>query len=633
MKQILCFLLLYWWTNPCLAQINIMNAATLSPDIIHNTDCVKREEKITFDVKDIDNARLTVHQVFTVLDAEGEDELFFVKYSDQFRKLVDAEIKVFDATGKSINRYKMKELNSRATGDGLVPDGKVYYFQVAAPSFPITVQFDYEMKYKGTLNYPDYRIQYPGQSVEYSSYTVSIPSNLDLRYKPQNISVKPVVTENGKNKIYTWEVKNLSAFKYEEGSVSFESNFPAILISPNQFSMDGNDGDMRSWKDFGKWYAMLSKGSINLSDATKSLLREMTKDDPDDKSKIKKIYKYLQSNCRYVSIQLGIGGFKPFDAAFVDTKKYGDCKALTNYMEACLNAVGIASYPALINAEYDKAAVDPDFPHNSFTHVILCVPGKNDTTWLECTSKVTDAGVLGSFTENRNALLITPDGGVLVPTPGSRASENTFELSTSIKLNEDGSGETQSQLKASGEYKEHLLENVMNEKKDEQKKYLVSTLGFLQPDDFAFESDRNDDSVKTNFKMEIEKIPSFTAGSKMFLSPRIYKLANRKLPAPTNRTKAFYFSYPFVKRDTTVYLLPDNYTVESLPKPRDISFDYGVFKTTYLYDQNANAITSVAFLQLTHNIVPADQFAEIFHFFEKVNDEYNDKMVIKRKDN
>ena len=208
MKQFICFLLLCCCTHPGISQINIMDAATLSQDIKRNTDCVKREEKIEFNVNDIDNARLTVHQVFTVLDAEGEDALYFVKYSDQFTKLVDAEIKVFDANGKSINKYKMKELNSRATGDGLVPDGKVYYFRVAAPSFPITVQFDYEMKYRGTLNYPDYRIQLPGQSVEHSSYTVSIPSNLDLRYQPQNTSIKPVVAEKGKNKIYTWQVIN-----------------------------------------------------------------------------------------------------------------------------------------------------------------------------------------------------------------------------------------------------------------------------------------------------------------------------------------------------------------------------------------------------------------------------------------
>ena len=77
----------------------------------------------------------------------------------------------------------MKEMKSEATGEGLVADGKVYYFRVAAPSYPVTVQFDYEIKFKGTLNYPDYRIEYPDQSVEYSSYTASIPGDLDLNLR------------------------------------------------------------------------------------------------------------------------------------------------------------------------------------------------------------------------------------------------------------------------------------------------------------------------------------------------------------------------------------------------------------------------------------------------------------------
>jgi len=631
MKSFLISVMLYCFIHPCFSQINILDASTLNAKLKENSHSVKREEKIDFEVKDMDEAFLHVHQVFTVLDAEGEDVLYFYKYSDQFRKLTDAEIKVFDANGKPVNKYKMKEMNSQATGDGLVPDGKDYYFQVSAPSYPITVQYDYEMKYKGTINYPDYRIEKPWQSVEHSSYTVDIPASLDLRYKPQDISLNPVITEKGGNKIYSWEVKNLDAVEYEEGSVSYESNFPAILISPNKFSMDGNEGDMSTWQNFGNWYASLSQGSINLSDETKSFIREMVNNIPGKDEKIKRVYKYLQTNFRYVSIQLGIGGYKPFDANFVDAKKYGDCKVLTNYMQACLDAIGIVSYPALINAEYDKAPVDPGFPHNSFTHVILCVPGNKDTTWLDCTSSVTDAGVLGSFTENRNALLITPGGGVLVSTPKSKASENTFELTTKIKLNEDGSGETKSILKACGEYKENLLANVMDEKKDDQKKYLVSSLGFLQPDDFDFKSDRKDDSVKTTFQLDIEQIPSFTAGSKMFLNPRIYKLWNSTLPSPEDRTKSFYFPGPFIKKDTTVYLLPENYTVENLPKARDVSFDYGIFKTNYWYDEKANTITSISFLELTHNIIPAEKFAEVYKLFGDVTDEYNEKIVIKRK--
>lgn len=626
MSILFCFIV-----TGCFSQTNIYDASTIAAALKEKAHTIKREEKINFEVKDIDYARLSIHEVYTILDAEGEYILHFKEYSDQFKKLEDAEIKVFDANGKQVNRYKMKEMKSLATGDGLVVDGKVYFFQVAAPSYPMTVQFDYQFTYKGTLNYPDYRIQMPEQSVEYSSYTATVPADLDLKFKAQHIALAPAITTSGKNKTYLWEARNLAAVPYEEGAVSYENSYPAILLSPNKFSMDGNEGDLSTWKNFGSWYATLSKGSLNLSDETKSSLKEMVKDAKDDKEKIKILYSYLQNNFRYVSIQLGIGGFKPFDANFVDKKKYGDCKALSNYMQAILNAVGIVAYPALINAQYNKQPVDPAFPHNSFNHVILCAPKANDTTWLECTSKSTDVGVLGSFTENRNALLITPEGGVLVATPKSEASENTFNLTSKIILNEDASGESESVLETKGEYKEEIIENVMNEKKDDQKEYLVSRLGFLQPDEFELTNDNENNSTKTSFNLKIEKVPEFTAGSKMFLNPRIYKIWNYTLPSTEKRTKSFYYPFPFFKTDTTVYQLPENYTVDNLPKARDTKFEYGFFKTKFLYNEKANTITSIAFFELSQNVIPAEKFEEARKFFSNVIEEYTEKIVVKKK--
>ncbi len=631
MKKLIIATILYFVVCDCFSQINIYDASTLSDSLLKKAHSVKREEIINFEVKDIGLAKLSVHQVFTVLDAEADDVLFFRKESDEFTKLEDAEIKVFDAHGKPVNRYKMKEMRSVGTGDGLVVDGMVYYFRVAAPSYPITVEYDYDVKYKGTLNYFDYHIQVPEQAVENSKYTATVPVDLDLKYKQQDINLPAIVTTSGKTKTYVWQVKDLAATANEEGCASYESSYPAILLSPNKFSMDGNDGDLSSWKNFGEWYANLSKGSINLSDETKSYLQDMVKDARSEKEKINILYHYLQSNFRYVSIQLGIGGFKPFDANFVDHKKYGDCKALSNYMEAILDAVGIVSYPALINAEYDKQPVDPVFPHNSFNHVILCVPDKKDTIWLECTSTATDPGILGSFTENRNALLITPHGGVLVATPKSCAAENTFHLNTKVVLKDDASGESESVMQSKGEYKEEIIHYVLNEKKDDQKEYLVKRLGFLQPDQFDLTTNQKSDSTKTYFKLEIEKVPEFTAGNKMFLNPRIYKIWGSTLPTTEKRTRPFYFPFPFIKTDTTIYELPQDYTVENLPSSKDEKFEYGTFKTKYVYDEVANTITSTAFLELTKNIIPADKFASTQKFFSKVIKEYSEKIVVKQK--
>src|SRR5665647_2784041 len=135
MKTFLISEMVYLITPACFSQINILDASTLAAALKENAHSVKREEKINFEVKDIDAAKLSVHQVYTVLDAEGEDVLYFTQYSDEFRKLEDAEIKVFDAAGKTVNKSRTTHLYSQATSDGHKVQYKVIYFRGAAPTY------------------------------------------------------------------------------------------------------------------------------------------------------------------------------------------------------------------------------------------------------------------------------------------------------------------------------------------------------------------------------------------------------------------------------------------------------------------------------------------------------------------
>jgi len=612
------------------AQSGIYTASSVAEAMKKNAYSVIREERIEFEVKSVNKAYYKVHKVITVLNEAGKEELFFYEIADQFRSLESFGIQTFDANGKLLHKYSGSDLTKQATGEGLVPDAKVYYLNTPAPTFPITIQIDYEVKYNGILDYPDFELQLPEQSVEHAVFITKVPPELDLRYKAKNTTLVAEVTTDDKYKVYSWSVNNLPALEYEPGSVSRESRYPKILVSPNKFELDGYGGDMSSWQNFGKWYGQLSKDAINLSADRKLFFNDMVKNIPDNKEKIRAIYNYLQSNFRYVSIQLGIGGFKPFDANFVDKKKYGDCKALSNYMQACLSAVGLKSYQALINASYNKAPVDPDFPHNSFNHVIICVPNDKDSVWLECTSTTTDFGVLGNFTENRNALLITEDGGKLVPTPKSKAAENTFSCTTMVNLKEDGSGTATAELITTGEYRQDFLQNLYDQKRDDQKKFIIDDLGFLQPDDFLITYDKDQKTSPVKLELAIEKIPEFTAGNKQFLNPRIYSIWRSALPKSENRTQDFYFQHPFIKTDTTIYNLPAGFGIETLPKSKDIKFEYGSFKSTYTFDGTKKQVVTTARLELDEYKIPAAKFLATKQFFNEVLAEYTEKVVIKQ---
>ena len=604
-------------------------AAALIPDSLRkDAHTVLRESRISTAISSPGKSTVRIHEVETILDPQGRKALFFSVKTTSFSKLEEADVYAYDATGKNIGHIKQRDMNKAGWGEELVEDGVYTYCEVTAAAYPITVQKDYVLSYRGSDGCRDFELDNTEESIQQAEYDLTVPKTLAIRYLGHHMHLDPSITDADKdNRLYTWKVAGVKAVREEAGAPSDRA--PMIHIAPTQFELGGFAGDMSTWQSLGKWDYELNRDVLVLPDASQQFYRNMVKDAPADLDKARILYRYLQHNFRYVAIELGIGGWRSFPAAFTEKKKYGDCKALAWYMCACLQAVGVKSYTALVNAGALSQPVDPAFPDNEFNHVILCIPQSHDSVWLECTSAHTNFGVLSAFTENRNALLITENGGVLVHTPASSVGENNLAAFTRVNLADDASGKADITLVATGENRDEVIGALYEETHDDQKRYLVENLEYPQPDDFTVALDQLDSpQVKARLSMAFEKVPEFSAGAKMFLRPRLYHFDLDRLPDADHRTEDYVFSHPFLQTDTTCYQLPEGYVVDELPKGRTLSSPYAAYTSTFWYDATKKAVFSYASLTLKTRRIPAGDYEAFKRFFSDIVKDETEKIVI-----
>ena len=573
------------------------------------------------------------HEIVTILHEKGDNEaVMAMGYSTKYDSFSDVIMRVFDQTGKLLKKYRKSDMYDGLDIDyeTLVTDYRFLAVKHTVANYPTTVEIEYERNTSNIMDLGEWRIQKKEQAVQHSYFHVVIDENAGFRYLNKNIKVEPKkTTVNGKSD-YFWEVANLKAFKMEGGAPAWKT-LPAVYFAQNKFVWYGYPGDLSSWQSYGQWQKDLNADVYSLDPAREAEIRKMTDTIKTDKEKAKFLYKYLQQSVRYVSIQLGIGGWKPFPATFVDKKKYGDCKALSNYMGALLKAVGIPSYYAIINAEANKEPAEPSFPFDYFNHVIRCIPFKGDTTWLECTSNTNEFGVLGTFTENRNALIITEDGGKLVRTPKSTMNENQFNSEAHIVLTADGGATAKIKISCTGEYRFHYI-NYSYLKTDEQKERYMRTLNIRQPSVFDLKPSVDKGGVdEINMNLEYDKFSDIIAGNKQFYRPRVFDLSAFSVPAEENRKTDYYFEHPFTRSCVTTIDLPAGFEVETLPANQSLKFTYGNYEVKYAYDPAKNQVVGTANFNLTNHVIPAAKYTEMQQYFDAVAKAQNKKLVIRRK--
>ena len=558
-------------------------AAEQIPTALKNrAHAVIRDSKTVIDMRSSDNVLISINKVITVLNKNGDRQAQLALFYDKNTSIKYAKGEIYDEFGKQIGKFSLSNFRDEsAVNDfSLFEDSRVKYYIPQVNNYPYTIAYTYEIRNKQNLIIPEWKpVSGFDVSVEKSSYQfISNPLD-EVRFLAKNYKGKPEELSLEKQKSSTWKVEGLHAIKHEPYSPNPDAYFTSIKVAPKNFSYYNFKGNYTDWKGLGKLsYDYLLKDRRVLSVETVQLIKDLVKDETSDKAKAKKIYEYFQKKTRYISVQIGIGGFQPIKAAELDRLGYGDCNALVNYMQALLETVGIESYYCVVEAGEEKIDLLPSFASmEQGNHIILCLPLNGDTTWLECTSQDAPFGYLGSFTDDRWVLACTKDGGRLMKTPKFEVAISRQIRNAALVLSKDGkiSGSLTTTFEGSQFDNHYFLTKKSPSEKQKQLKYLydINNIEFTSIDLVA------DNEVPRFTEKLAVTIDSYANASnqRISLTPNVFNL-KRSVPSVRNRTLPLEMKRGYTDIDSIFFKLDESILPFLLPKTIVLESKFGQYQ-------------------------------------------------------
>lgn len=599
-------------------------------------NAVIRKDQGEFKINDLTSATFREHYVATIFNKKADFLAEIVEYYDGLSSIKIEEAKVYNALGVEIYKLKKSDIvdQSSISGFSVYEDSRIKYLDLTQKRYPYTIEYIVEKTYEHTFHLPNWSVYVDEDiAVESSEFTITAPSEIEPRVYQTNIEeeVYSRSVSDGIVKLH-WSFKDLPALDEMYYGEERMEKLPTITTSPSKFEFDGYQGDFSTWDDFAGWIEKLNSDRNDIGEELKDKLNSLVADAPNDREKIRRVYNYLQENTRYVSIQLGIGGYQPFKASVVDEMGYGDCKALSYFTKAMLSTVGIDSKYTLVSSGRNPRPIIKDFPQSNFNHAILCVPNKGDTVWLECTSQTNPFGYLGSFTGNRDVLLIDNGKGRIVKTPKYDESDNVERNEIYIDLDESGNANATVKTALSGlVYEKNGLNFIIHRGEADKKQWMLSNAGFSNFDlvNYSMELDKNDPKIELTSQYLLKKYAQ-VSGKRVFfeLNPKAGKYSPVASPDSLSKNKYFEIASGFTKVDSVSFTFPENYRFEYVPESQSIITEFGEFET--IITQDEGKMTFFRRLVFKTGKYKPEDYAEYLTFVKAINKNENPKVVLNK---
>ncbi|HSM93483.1 MAG TPA: DUF3857 domain-containing protein, partial [Anaeromyxobacteraceae bacterium] len=175
-----------------------------------------------------------------------------------------------------------------------------------------------------------------------------------------------------------------------------------------------------SWEEVGRFYWGLVRDQLQPTPEVRATAARLAaealggKAPPKEPSReeaeaiVRSVYGFVVTQVRYVGLEFGIHGYKPYRVDQVLQRRFGDCKDKASLMHALLEALGIDSRLVLLRMRRLGALPEAPASLAAFNHAILYVPSLD--LWLDGTAAYTGSRELPSEDRGASVLVVEPGG-------------------------------------------------------------------------------------------------------------------------------------------------------------------------------------------------------------------------------
>lgn len=615
----------------CFSQRDLnFSVSSISSDFIADSHVITADKKVEINIVDQNVSKEKFSETFLILDKDGLSKFKNGTSYDNLTKIDSIYIKIYDAEGnfvKTIYEQNFTDLNL-FDGYSLYNDNRGKFVKLDYTKYPFFAKLEYFKTNNFTIFVsPFFALEGEKHKVLNTEYSITYPEGFNLKTVEVNIKEFGIEKKIEPNKI-TYFGKKLIAPDYEDFNLRYLDLLPEVRFSIDKFSLAKINGEAKNWDDFAIWYnTNFLEGLDELPKTTISKVKSLTQDAASDIEKVRIIFEYVQKNTRYISVQTGIGGWKPFSATEVDKVKYGDCKALTNYTKALLKAVGIDSFYTILYASEKIKDINEDIIGIQGNHAILAYPHEDGFIFLECTSQNVPFGYLSSMTDNRKVLLISDQGAQIVKTQSFKPNDNRIEANFTIDLSDINAVQTHANVSYNGLFYNNIFRlNIQN--KNDVSEFIQNQFSIfkdLKIIDAQFENDKEEISYNERVKL----ISSFTgakAGNDFLLDVNPFF---KTVIVPKNvkdRKSGFQITSNKKISITTKYILPSNLKISYIPESKILKTSFGEYQIEFTQTENELLLK----LHYIENIgdYTKDQYQDFRDFVTKVQKIDNSKFIL-----